>query len=592
MKAVALAIEIFRKHPLLFIGNVLLMVCTGLIGTASIFSIAPVIDLLIHSDPEQVSVLTKRITSILEYIGVPAGLTTFLLIFLAINVLKNGFTVGAEYLIVRTRFTLVRGLFVGAFDDFFNARWLFFSSGKQGVLMNTFMREVLKVGDAFGGIGRLVASLLQGVFYLAVPFYLSWQVSAATLGVAILFAVPFHLLGRWSYQLGRENTDTANKISTILEESLTVAKVILGFGNQHKSRAALIEAFDSHRDVTLKAQILSTSTPLMYQPLGLSVIVLALLMGKALSLHLTELAVLLWSFHHTLPLIGTTLGQKNTLVGLFPSYEQVKMLRQRALELKQPSGELTFGGFSREITLQDVSFAYPEHEPTLVDIDMCIPKGNMVALVGESGAGKSTLIDVLMGFNQPLTGKIAFDGVALDQYDIASYRHRIGYVPQDSVLFNTTIKENLRWSQDQATDLEIEAACTRANADEFIRSFPDGYDTLVGDRGVRLSGGQCQRIALARAILRQPDLLILDEATSSLDTFSERLIQSSLESISRETTVVVIAHRLSTIANADCVYVLEKGRIVESGTYESLVRDGGHFSRMTHLQRLETPATG
>lgn len=588
MTTLALAFEILRKYPLLFVGNVLLMVSTGLIGTASIFSIAPVIDLLVHSNRGQVSVLTKRIIASLEYVGVPTRLTTFLLIFLCINVLKNAFTVGAEYLVIRTRFTLVRGLFIGAFDDFFNARWMFFSGGKQGVLMNTFMREVMKVGDAFAGMGRLLASLLQGAFYLAVPFYVSWQVSAATLGFAVVLALPFHFLGRWSYRLGKENTSTANRITTILEETITIAKVIVGFGNQYKSRADLIDAFDAHRDVTLKAQILSTSTPLMYQPLGLSVIVIALLMGQALSLHLTELAVLLWAFHHTLPLIGTTLGQKNALVGLFPSYEQVKMLRQRAVELKQQSGELVFDGFSREITLEHVYFSYSEHEPALNDISMCIPKGNMVALVGESGAGKSTLIDVLMGFNQPTKGKVVFDGVELGQYDITSYRRRIGYVPQDSILFNTTIRENLRWAHDGATDQEIETACKRANADEFICGFQDRYDTLVGDRGVRLSGGQRQRLALARAILRQPEILILDEATSSLDTSSERLIQSSLEDISGETTIVVIAHRLSTIINADRVYVLDKGRIVEHGTYDSLVRQGGHFSRMTTLQRLET----
>jgi ABC-type multidrug transport system fused ATPase/permease subunit len=275
-------------------------------------------------------------------------------------------------------------------------------------------------------------------------------------------------------------------------------------------------------------------------------------------------------------------------MNFFPSYEQVKSLRQRARELEQRSGELSFAGFQREIAVENLTFGYPGHEPILVDVNLRVPKGKMVAFVGESGAGKSTLIDMIMGFNQPLAGWIGFDGVPLEKFDINSYRRRIGYVPQDSVLFNMSIRDNLRWANEAATDAEIEEACRRANADEFIQRFPDGYDTLVGDRGVRLSGGQCQRVALARAILRKPELLILDEATSSLDAHSERLIQMAIETIARETTVIVIAHRLSTIINADHIYVLKEGRIVEEGTYQTLMRKRGHFSRMTELQVLET----
>jgi ABC-type multidrug transport system fused ATPase/permease subunit len=270
-----------------------------------------------------------------------------------------------------------------------------------------------------------------------------------------------------------------------------------------------------------------------------------------------------------------------------PSYEQVKNLQHQARELEQRSGELLFSGFHQEIAVEDLTFEYPGHKPTLMDVNLRIPKAKMIAVVGESGAGKSTLIDMIMGFNEPLSGRVTFDGVPLERFDIKSYRQRIGYVPQDSILFNMTIRDNLRWANEAATDEEIKQACRQANADEFIERFPDGYDVLVGDRGVRLSGGQCQRVALARAILRKPDLLILDEATSSLDTKSERLIQQAIENIARETTVVVIAHRLSTITNADYVYVLHKGRIVEEGTYKELVRKQGHFSRMTQMQALE-----
>ena len=289
-----------------------------------------------------------------------------------------------------------------------------------------------------------------------------------------------------------------------------------------------------------------------------------------------------------MPLLGRLAAQRNGLVGFFPSYEQVKGLRDRARELEQESGSDVFGGFKREIRMKDIVFAYPDMEPALKDVDISIPKGSMVAIVGPSGAGKSTLIDVLMGFNTPTSGSVMFDDCPLNRYDITSYRRRTGYVPQDVVLFNASIIENLLWSKEDATEEAIKRACEQANVDEFVKDLPEGYETVVGDRGVRLSGGQAQRFALARAILREPELLILDEATSSLDTQSERLIQEAIEEIAKQTTVVVIAHRLSTIVNASYVYVLVGGGVAEEGTYTELIEKGGVFAQMNQLQILET----
>ena len=237
--------------------------------------------------------------------------------------------------------------------------------------------------------------------------------------------------------------------------------------------------------------------------------------------------------------------------------------------------------------MEGVCFSYDSDRPVLTDINIEIKKGSMVAFVGRSGSGKSTLIDIIMGFNEPQRGTISIDGVPLHNFDINSYRKCIGYVPQESVLFNMSIRDNLLWAKEDATVDEIREACLIANAAEFIEQFPGGYDTLAGDRGVRLSGGQIQRIALARAVLRNPDILILDEATSSLDNESERLIQQSIEAIAKKMTVIVIAHRLSTIARADHIYVLQDGRIMEEGTYSHLIEKDGSFSQM-HLLAVET----
>ncbi|OGW91041.1 MAG: hypothetical protein A3D28_01660 [Omnitrophica bacterium RIFCSPHIGHO2_02_FULL_63_14] len=554
------------------------------------FILAPVVDLLIHSDLQHASPLTKQIVALLGAFGVPATLGGILAAFLAFTFLKSGFQIFARHSILKTKYAVLRDLMLGTFEDFFHARWQFFSSGQQGTFLNTFIRELTVVGDAFGAMALFFASLLQLVLYLAVPCYLSWQVTAVSVITAFLFAWPFLWLGNLNYRLGQLNTTTGNQIGSLIQESLSAAKIILGFHNQRKSVEALARVYDAHTRVTLKAQTLALAVPLLYYPLGLLVLTLALFVAQHLKVPLSEAAVLFYSLLRIIPSIGGITSQKNSLDNFFPSYEQVMSLRRHAKALEQHGGTAPFTGFSREIAVERLTFAHPGHEPTLQDVTLRIPKGSMVAIVGESGSGKSTLIDLIMGFHEPTAGRITVDGIPLQAFDIGSYRQRLGYVPQDSFLFNASLRDNLRWAAETATNEEIEQACRQANADKFIGRFPTGYDTLVGDRGVRLSGGQVQRIALARAILRKPDVLILDEATSSLDSGSERLIQQAIEAIARETTVIVIAHRLSTIVNADYIYVLERGRIAEEGTYDALVRRDGPFSRMTQMQLLETAA--
>jgi len=587
MKALMFMKHIFRKFPLLLSTNVLLLFGVGVLEAVSIFALIPIIDFLIKPGLEGASHITQRVVQVMGFIGLPVTLIWLLAIFLLFNVLKSGFQIFAQHSILKTKYTVLRNIMVGTFEDFFNARWYFFSSGKQGTLLNTFLREINIVGDAFGVMARFFAKLLQTAFYFAVPLYLSWKVTLVCLAIAMLFALPFLLLGKINYKWGKLNTSTGNQIGAAIQENLVLAKVVLGFGNQRKSVEALENAFDEHRKVTVKSQTLNFATPFMYYPLGIFVLMIGMLVARKLTLPLSEATVLLYSFLKALPAVGDLLAQKNSFDGFFPSYEQVLHLRHHAKELKQLTGNKTFNGFNNELSIDRLSFGYTDNEPTLMDIDVRIPKGSMIAFVGESGAGKSTLIDMVMGFNQPDSGRITLDNIPLHEFDIKSYRQRLGYVPQESILFNATIRDNLRWAKQGATDAEIKEACRQANAEEFIEKFPKRYDTLVGDRGVRLSGGQIQRIALARAILRKPQLLILDEATSALDTNSERLIQQAIETITKETTVIVIAHRLSTIVNADYIYVLKEGRVVEEGPYSALIGMNGDFSQMVRQQELE-----
>jgi len=587
MKALLFIAEVTRKFPFLVLGSASMLILVGLMDAAAIITVAPLVDLVLHPDFKDVGPLTLRVTSVISNAGLPVTLGYLLGFFIGFNVLRTILFIAARHLILRAKYRFLQDLMVGMTIDFFRARWDFFSGSSQGILLNTLTRELQVVGDAFGAMALSCASCVQLILFLAVPLYVSWRVTCISVATALVFAIPFFLLGKMSYRFGRRNTVAANDLMSVLTEGLTCAKVIMGFGKGQDQVEAVKRNFDALRRATLESQTLEIAMPLTYFPLGLVAIVIAILSANAMNVPFSETSIIIYSLIKALPIVGQIPSQKTALEGFFPSYEQVQSLRARALELEQGSGTVSFSALVDGISVEDLSFAYPGHEPALRAVSLKIPKGKMTAIVGESGSGKSTLIDMILGFHEPASGHVLIDGVRLQDLDIVSYRRKLGYVPQDSVLFNKSIRDNLLWAKGGATDEEIRNACVRANAHAFIAEFPSGYDTVVGDRGVRLSGGQIQRLALARAILVDPEIFILDEATSSLDTYSERLIQQSIEEVSKTKTVVVVAHRLSTIVNAHHIYLLDGGQLVEDGTYARLCGLGGQFKRMTELQALE-----
>jgi subfamily B ATP-binding cassette protein MsbA len=240
--------------------------------------------------------------------------------------------------------------------------------------------------------------------------------------------------------------------------------------------------------------------------------------------------------------------------------------------------------FERDIVFDNVSFRYGTEAPVLSDVSFRLNKGEVLAIVGPSGAGKTTLVDLLPRFNEPVGGHIYLDGVPLDTIQRRSLRGILGVVSQDTVLLNDTVEANIAFGSAGATRAQVEAAATAANAAEFVAGLPQGYDTVLGERGTRLSGGQRQRISIARALLRDPPILILDEATSALDTESERLVQEAIERLMKDRTVLVIAHRLATVRHADQILVLEGGRVVERGSHDELIGRGGLYRRLHDLQ--------
>jgi ATP-binding cassette subfamily B protein len=303
---------------------------------------------------------------------------------------------------------------------------------------------------------------------------------------------------------------------------------------------------------------------------------------------ISELTAIMWSFLGALPILTALLQGKISLNNFIPSYEQLTLLQNKANEYKEIEGTLVFKSLTHGIELNSLNFEYPTRKNTLVNINLKINKGEMTALIGDSGSGKSTITDLILGLQTPTSGLVLINGISLSKYVQNSFRQRIGYVPQDPILFDCSIKDNLLWANENATIDELRNVLKLANADKFVLDLPHGIDTFVGNRGIRLSGGQRQRIALARALIRKPDLLILDEATSALDTESEQLIQNSIENVAKQTTILVIAHRLSTISKANQVYILKSGKIIENGTFDYLSNStGSELNNMLKMQLLK-----
>jgi len=261
-----------------------------------------------------------------------------------------------------------------------------------------------------------------------------------------------------------------------------------------------------------------------------------------------------------------------------------EILEPQEKEFSRLGGKL-FKGLENEIKFHRVWLQYsPDQEPALKDVSFDIEKGKVTALVGGSGAGKSSIADLLVGLYEPTQGEVLVDGINLNEYSMSSWRSRLGVVSQDTFIFNESILENIRYGKLDATEAEVRESAVAAQADQFIQNLPNGYHTVVGERGYRLSGGQRQRLALARSILKQPEILILDEATSALDSHSEHLVQEALREFQRDRTVLVIAHRLSTIVNADQIIVLENGEVVERGSHEALLKRKGKYLEYWRLQ--------
>jgi ATP-binding cassette, subfamily B, bacterial MsbA len=427
------------------------------------------------------------------------------------------------------------------------------------------------------------------IAFLSASFYYSWRLTLGSLAIAPIIAVLTAKFGKSLRNLARESFEGSKRLTDTAQEALANQGIVKAYRAEKREEARFTAVAKTIVRANLRSASIAGAAPPTIEMIGIVFVVLLLFFGQReiisgrmnTAQFITFLFFLFRSYDPMRKLSRLQNSMEQALAAAHHVWEV--MDEHAAINQKADASELP--PLKTAIELRRVSFGYAnETKSVLREVDLKIQAGTMVALVGESGGGKSTLTKLLPRFHDPIAGSVLWDGIDLKDATLSSLRRQIALVTQETVLFNDTVRHNIAYGKPQATDQEIQEAAQIAFAHEFIREMPNGYDTIVGERGIFLSGGQRQRLAIARAVLVNAPMLILDEATSALDAESERLVQRAISNLIRNRTTIVIAHRLSTIRRADRIVVMEAGRIIEMGTHAELLSRDGQYRKLYELQ--------
>lgn len=588
------------------IRSILFNLLQALFGATAIAMLSPIMGILFGTSAE----VTERVPFEFSFAAIKDTffyyVTSFklehgasnTLIFIGVfavvaTALKTGFAYLASYETIYIRNGVVRDIRKKIYKKILSLPLPFFSEEKKGDIISRMTSDVQEVEESImNSLDMFFQSPILIMVYLGSMLMMSWEL---TLFALILLPVMGGLIGRVGKNLKRHSREGQNKMGVILsvmEETLSGLRIIKAFNAERKVDERFSEEAEDYRRIQNRLMRRRSLAHPMSEFLGTIVIVIVLWFGGTLILNHTG-SLSAEDFIAYIALFYSIINPAKNFTNAFYSIQKglaamdrIDDVLKAESSIREPEKPAVINDFKDRIEYKNVNFSYNDSKQVLKQVNVTIPKGKMVALVGQSGSGKSTFVDLLPRFYDVQGGNISIDGIDVRNMSFYDLRELMGNVNQDPILFNDTIYNNIAFGVENATQEQVEAAAKIANAHEFIVNTEDGYQTIIGDRGSKLSGGQRQRLSIARAVLKNPPIMILDEATSALDTESEKLVQDALDNLMRNRTSLVVAHRLSTIKNADMICVFHEGEIVEKGTHEELLQANGIYTKLYNMQNF------
>ncbi len=582
-----------RRIYLVFTLSALAAAVEGL-GIAMLLPLIVAADVGVDSESMlETSGFNRLLQQVLDALDISGSIVGILLFIGILFICKGGILFLANAYQAHLRADLIKEMKTRLFDRYSHMDYRYYCKRNTGHFVNVITAQATRMIGAFSNLKDFVAKIISTCTYIAIAFFVAWKFAFMAVVGGFILLLLFQGLNRYVHLLSRKTSSEQGRLNKFLIQTLQSFKYLVSTAQISHLRNGVLDSIHKLASYDKRKSIAGALTQSLIEPVSilfvLIVIVVQLMFFDA---PLAPIFVSLMLFNRAM---GGIMGAQNEWQRILTKIGSMELVEKELhiLEKRQEhTGQRVINSLSKQLSFQGVSFSYTKKSQVIFsDLDVVIPANTTVALVGESGAGKSTLVDMLTLLLKPRAGQLLIDGVNSNEILLNSWREQIGYVSQETVLFDDTIANNIcLWKHDYAGNSEvmqqIQHAAQQAHADAFINELPEGYDTIVGDRGVRLSGGQRQRLFLARELYKQPRLLILDEATSALDSESEQYVKQSIDALRGRMTVVMIAHRLSTIKDVDCIYVLSNGRIVEYGGYDDLLSYDGYFKCMIERQTL------